>query len=273
MNVFRFMNECRMLDNEIDKILYLFTKALQKFTNVTKRKYINMHLKHVIFNKLRKRNEVCVNFKNFKAIWPVIDLYMPPIYENGSFEPIIHKYFRPKKGEVVIDVGAYAGYYTITSALAVGDEGLVLAIEANPYTAGVLRRNVSLNKLKNIIVVNKALWDKQTTLKLRLAGDLLSGEDSLFGHGCRFVEVEATTLDHIISELGIDCVDWLKIDVEGAEYKVLLGAKQMIESNKDLHIFVETHTPALCNYVTSFLSLLGYTPHLRDRTHNLFLRK
>jgi methyltransferase FkbM-like protein len=57
----------------------------------------------------------------------------------------------------------------------------------------------------------------------------------------RYIEVEADTLDNLLKVRGINEVNWIKIDVEGAEYEVLKGAKEILSANKDISILVEVH--------------------------------
>jgi len=273
MKIHKFFHEFKMIENKIDKLLYLFTKVLQILSHSTKKRYNGSQLTNMVFNFFRRGNEVCIRFKNFRLMWPVIDLGMPPMYAYGSHEPILHKFFRPSEGEVVIDIGAYTGYYTILSALAVGNKGWVLSIEANPYTAKILRKNLMLNNIKNVIVLNKALWDTTTKLNLYLAEDLISGRDSVVRQNRRFIEVEATTLDYVIDGLDINHVDWIKIDVEGAEYNVLSGAIHTLKSNKSLRVFIEAHTSLIAKDVQHFMSSISYIPVQKDSRHIFFIHK
>jgi hypothetical protein len=57
----------------------------------------------------------------------------------------------------------------------------------------------------------------------------------------RYLEVEADTLDNLLKSRGINRVDWIKIDVEGAEYEVLKGAKEILSANNHISILVEVH--------------------------------
>jgi predicted RNA methylase len=72
-------------------------------------------------------------------------------------EDEIIEHFSPKKGDIVIDVGAHMGRYTIIASKRVGENGKVVAIEAHPGNYEMLKRNIKLNKLTNIIPLNFAV--------------------------------------------------------------------------------------------------------------------
>lgn len=161
--------------------------------------------------------------------------------------------FRPKKGDTVVDIGAHMGRYTITSSKSVGASGKVIAVEAHPYNFRILQHNLWLNKLTNVIALNWAVYSKKSRLKLYLPDEDLgyTMHHSLMTNYLstkynkeierRYVEVEADTLDNLLKNRAIATVDWMKIDVEGAEYEVLKGAKEILTADKPMSILVEVH--------------------------------
>ena len=161
--------------------------------------------------------------------------------------------FRPREGDTVVDIGAHMGRYTITSSKSVGASGGVIAVEAHPYNFRILQHNIRLNKLKNVNAVNWAVYSKRARLKLYLPDEYLgyTMHHSLMTNYLtskyskeierRFIEVEADTLDNLLKTRGIDEVNWIKIDVEGAEYEVLRGAKEILSTNRRISILVEVH--------------------------------
>jgi FkbM family methyltransferase len=161
--------------------------------------------------------------------------------------------FRPKEGDIVVDIGAHMGRYTIPSAKSVGVSGKVIAVEAHPYNFGILQHNLKLNKLTNVSALNSAVYSKKANLKLYLPDEDLgyTMHHSLMTNYLstkynneierKFVEVEADTLDNLLKSCGITTVNWIKIDVEGAEYEVLKGAGEILSTNKPISILVEVH--------------------------------
>jgi FkbM family methyltransferase len=168
-------------------------------------------------------------------------------------EEEIIELFHPKEGDTVVDIGAHMGRYTIPSSKSVGSSGKVIAVEAHPYNFRMLQHNLSLNKLTNVSTLNWAVYSKKARLKLYLPDEDLgyTMHHSLMTNYLttkyskeierRFIEVEADTLDNLLKTRGINQVNWIKIDVEGAEYEVLKGAKEILSANKSISILVEVH--------------------------------
>jgi len=146
------------------------------------------------------------------------------IFRDGVYE----QFSSPEEGDIVIDVGAHAGMFTIKAAKLVGDSGLVVAIEPEPRNLALLQRNIESHGLTNVKVVSKAIYNKKTTARLYLQD--LSVHHSLSYRSRNYIEVEADSLDNIVSKLELDRVDFVKIDVEGAELEILKGAEKVLAS-------------------------------------------
>ena len=162
-------------------------------------------------------------------------------------EDVIIEYFRPKEGDIVIDIGAHIGLYTIISSKRVGANGKVVAIEANPSNFEMLNRNIKVNQLTNIISLNNAVYSKETKLKLYLPGEELGHTtyntvmSDRAKNEDKFVEVSANTLDYLLQLKEITDVNWVKIDVEGAEFEVLKGAHNLLLNSRNIVILMEVH--------------------------------
>jgi FkbM family methyltransferase len=162
-------------------------------------------------------------------------------------EDEIIELFTPKEGDVVIDIGAHIGRYTIIASKRVGANGKVVAIEANPSNFEMLNRNIKLNQLTNVISLNNAVYSKETKIKLYLPGEELGHTtyNTVMSDRARtedkFVEVSANTLDYLLQLNEITDVNWVKIDVEGAEFEVLKGASNVLSKSKDIALLIEVH--------------------------------
>jgi FkbM family methyltransferase len=146
-------------------------------------------------------------------------------------EPWMDKYLRVKNGEVFIDVGAHVGKYALKVAKA-NPASLVIAIEPGKLQFNALIDGIRKNNLKNVIPLNIAAWDSAARLKLRVYSAIdtstVVDEFDCFGRLIRIENVEARPLDDVVKELGLGRVDWVKIDVEGAELHVLRGFRNGI---------------------------------------------
>ncbi len=194
----------------------------------------------------QKLIEIYVTKYDYKA-------YCPPNINDfismTSREDDIIEHFRPKKDDNVVDIGAHIGRYAIISSKMVGENGKVVAIEANPAVFEMLNKNIKLNQLTNILSLNYAVYSQETTIKLFLPNDEenMTIYNSIMPERAnnkeKFVEVNANTLDTIIQSTGIkeDSINWIKIDVEGAEYEVLQGSTSILSQSKDIALLVEIH--------------------------------
>jgi FkbM family methyltransferase len=166
-------------------------------------------------------------------------------------EDEIIEHFTPKQGDIVVDIGAHIGLYTIISSKRVGTNGKVIAIEADPGNFEMLNRNIKLNQLTNVIALNYAVYSKETKIKLYLP----SGESGFTKYNTivsdwannedKFVEVNANTLDYLLqlNQIREEEVNWIKIDVEGAEFEVLKGATNVLSKSKNIALLMELHGP------------------------------
>jgi FkbM family methyltransferase len=149
-------------------------------------------------------------------------------HEFESFMPV---WLKPKKGDCLLDIGAHIGRYTLATAKVVGDEGIIVSVEPHPINYQILQRNICLNDLKNVIALNLAAWNKNCELKL-FAGNA-SGLHSVRIHrNLGWVRVKARVMDRLCNELGLSHLEWIKIDVEGAEWEVLCGLEETIDKYK-----------------------------------------
>lgn len=158
-------------------------------------------------------------------------------------EEDIVQQFSPKIGDIVIDVGAAFGFYTILASKRVGQQGRVVAIEPQPDSFKMLNKNIKLNKLTNIVTLNYAVSSRKTTLKLYSSYSTIQERA---GQSLQsYIEVSADNLDNLLRQLDIDEVNWVKVDVEGAELEVLKGAVGILSRSRDIALFVEVHSPDL----------------------------
>jgi len=138
------------------------------------------------------------------------------------------RYYFPKIGDIVIDAGAYEGGITILLSKLVGENGRVIAFEPCKNIIGTLRKNLSINGVENVTIIESGLWNKDTNLYFK-EGDVGSGI-------CRKEEsdymIEVKKLDSVIKKLNIpkDKVRFIKMDIEGAEIEAVEGSVDLIKN-------------------------------------------
>jgi FkbM family methyltransferase len=174
------------------------------------------------------------------------------IYRDRVYD----RFFEPKDGFTVVDVGAHVGIYTVKAANKVGKRGCVISVEPDPYNYRLLIENVKMNNLnKNVIPLNIALGNLKGKAKLYL------GErgkcHSLLPISKRFIEVEVNTLDNVMQRLDLRHCDILKIDVEGYELEVLKGAQETLK-NTSMVAVAAYHSTHEAGIVQEFLISKGF---------------
>ena len=196
-------------------------------------------------------------------------------------DDILEHHFAPKEGDIVIDIGAHIGPYTIIASKRVGPNGKVIAIEADPDNFDLLSRNIQLNKLSNVTALNYAACSKEKKIKLYLPSGVGRSSHTKYNtimpnraHGKeKFVEVKANTLDYLLQSNIIkqEEVNWIKI-VEGAEYEVLKGAKDILSKCSDIRLLIEIHNLSagynLYKPISEFLSLYNIKIEFEKASEN-----
>ncbi len=185
------------------------------------------------------------------------------VLASRNHEPLVQRIFQPRPGEVVIDVGAHIGLYTLKAARAVGAKGKVLAVEPDPQSYLILQENIASNHLDNVTTVNAALCDTSGKKPFYACTDpSLSGFELQSEARLREVKfVQALTIDELLRNYRLTDVSWIKVDVEGAELNVLQGGKHLLKNAKRLKLVIESSN----NQVVGYLEKFGYkTVHLGE---------
>lgn len=161
----------------------------------------------------------------------------------------------------VIDIGAHHGYYSLYFAKCIGPAGRVFSFELVPENFGLLRKNMLLNDLNWIEVFPNAVFSCTKDISFAAPDEsLASGDGSVVERrGGRQILVHAITLDSFCAPA---CVrpDVIKMDVEGAELDVLLGAKEVI-TRYSPKLLIELHHfdgNVAAHPVSGFLMSSGY---------------
>jgi FkbM family methyltransferase len=185
-------------------------------------------------NKLRTSSKVVRKDERF-SLWatPEGDFWVPTasgealIYDLAEQQRDIYG-TRLRRGDVVLDAGADVGVFT-RKALSAGAEKVV-AIEPAPENLECLRRNFGEEiTAGRVIVYPKGIWDKDDVLKLQV-DPTNSARDSFVRQidKAESIDIPLTTVDKIADELSLPRVDFIKMDIEGAEQRAVTGARKTI---------------------------------------------
>jgi FkbM family methyltransferase len=165
------------------------------------------------------------------GLWMQLDmreLVQETLLLDGIWEPKTTQYLCSSLtfGHVFMDIGANAGYFSLLASRCVGQAGKVLAVEPNPAMAKQLRQNTERSGLTNVDIAEAACFDSVEVRDLYIGNPYNTGNSSLSGNNLAWtksVEVACTTVDLLVEKHGLQRVDLVKIDVEGAELQVLRG--------------------------------------------------
>ena len=168
-------------------------------------------------------------------------------YYEKNVEHWLREALKILPAPVVYDVGANYGYFTLIAA---ERARRVVAFEPAASVYSVLQQNVARNELTNVDLFPLALGAESGTRRLTLYSS--SGNNSfalppdIWTHLTieGFDDVSVRTLDEMIPEEGLPAPDILKIDVEGAEWDVLLGSRRTLETSRPLIILEYVHEVA-----------------------------
>jgi len=157
----------------------------------------------------------------------------------ADFRQYFHPLVTVNPGYTVIDAGAVGPEPILTFAYKVGDGGRVIGFEPNPRAMGFTRNLLKEHNIQNVELHLLALYSKQGTMALHLpsyCSTYYDGGASLIqpppGGGTSSVEVEVITLDDFVIKHGIDRVDFIKMDIEGAEMAALRGMENVLRRYK-----------------------------------------
>ena len=162
------------------------------------------------------------------------NLWMDNDFEKSeveSFKKLI------KKGNIVLDIGTYIGLHTLTFAKLVGNQGKVISFEPVPNNFALLKKNVEINGYTNVILVNKAVSNKNGNEKLYLSNHN-PGDNRLGNFGKEFdksIEVETIRIDDYLENSD---VDFIKMDIQGSEPFAIEGMSILLQK-KSIKIVME----------------------------------
>jgi FkbM family methyltransferase len=145
------------------------------------------------------------------------DIYEPPGHEI-------------RKGDIVLDCGANIGIFTRT-ALSRG-ASLVVAIEPSPQTLNAFRRNFDTEiREGRVVVYPKGVWDHDAEMELSVDEEFQARDTLVLPQGRPVpkIRVPLTTIDKLVTELKLPRVDFIKMDIEGAEKQAIKGAGNTIK--------------------------------------------
>jgi FkbM family methyltransferase len=194
------------------------------------------------------------------------------MYEPDVAEIMFHVL---AEGDTVVDVGANAGFFTILMAHLVGASGKIISFEPGANTVNRLKNNIKINNLANITLIERPVSNCEEEVTFHLNSDDSGGnalwDPAAFPGNTKSQAAElsqtmtSATLDNVFQKNELPRPKLIKIDTEGAEQKVLEGARRLISGSAIPFIIAELHDFGLEKMGNSQASLrelmgeLGYS--------------
>ncbi len=175
---------------------------------------------------------------SFKTLWgSKMISYLPEgntFYYYGYCEANLTNFLLRflKEGDIVLDVGAHVGFYSMLSSSLIGENGQVHSFEPTPWTYEILKKNTK--KLLNVTLNNNAVSDTREQISFKDYGpgygayNTAHKDGSTLNKKAKTVYVQTLTLDSYCKEKNIK-PDFIKLDAEGYEYAILNGMKYLLE--------------------------------------------
>jgi FkbM family methyltransferase len=190
-----------------------------------------------------------------------------PGYGLGTSEPDIQAELAEllQPHDVFYDIGANVGFFTVLGARLVGPEGRVVAFEPLPAAAAALRRNVDANSFTSVDVMEAAVDDRTGAATLHLpatersTGARLRKKKSDSGSKGSHMQVRVVAIDELVAAGELPVPNVIKLDVEGAELRVLAGMRETLAAHRPT-LVCETH--GTVKKVTEALREQGYSTEI-----------
>lgn len=187
-----------------------------------------------VYKKLMKmhlRNNAYA-FKGFSLFLNPDDATITDSLVYGGYEEdeldLIKKLIKP--GDVILDIGANIGLFTVNCAMATGVNGRVFSFEPEPVNFSFLKKNIALNKLSNVTPFQMAVSSRQGECTFYV-NPLNKGDHRMYGDKAHTstITVPMTSIDAALKEHNVK-VDMIKMDIQGAEMQALVGMKETLSA-------------------------------------------
>jgi FkbM family methyltransferase len=174
-----------------------------------------------------------------------------------------------KKNDVIFDIGANNGYTSLAFSQEIGENGKIFSFEPDNINYNRAKKNIELNNVKNINLLKFGIGSKTEKLKLFNIDEYNLGMNRILKDesNSKYQEIEVISIDDFINSNSIDKINLIKIDVEGFEKEVLLGAINTINHFKPI-IFIEINNEYLKEQNTSAFEIYHF---LKSLNYSIFI--
>ena len=247
LNIFRRL----FLNPVMEKVLYWVIK--NKIALIIFNKCIPLHF---MYNKPSFRT-VARNGINYKLDMSSFNNWA--IFWEIEFELTAKRklFSLLKKGDIVLDIGAHIGQITLEASRIVGNQGKVFSFEPHPTTFAQLEHNITLNNSSNITAYNVGLGNEVDKFYVEVIDENNAGMNRISKENSTNIPVQVKILDDFLLAMDINKIDFIKVDVEGFEFKALKGGEMTLLKYHPV-LFIELDDDTLRAQKSSPKELLVY---------------
>jgi len=184
-------------------------------------------------------------------------------FVNGYPEHQWEGKYQLREGDIFVEAGAFWGRYGLVASHRVGESGRVILIEGNPFNVRMIQRVIKHYNLRNVELIDGIVWSSDTTATFCIAGNPAGSRVATPSDKSNFpddlVEVQAYRLDTLLPRLGVERVDLLAADIEGAEVEMVKGGDMFFTKKKVKNVAIAAyHRPENPGLIMNFLIQRGY---------------
>ncbi len=210
------------------------------------------------YNLLSRKTKARLCFAAFQVANDIAIRYIEGGLKLGG--PAKELHYSVKKKDIIAEMGAYMGYYTLYLSKKAGNEGKVIAIEPIPDNLQILRKNIHANRIKNVTIIPQGVWKKKTQMSFqRKSGDNQSGSIDLTYKKSTVLHINVDSLDNILTNCNIHKVDFMLIQLNGAEPEALEGLYKFHPNNFAIAARYSKGKISAAKHIADLLHQRGYS--------------
>ena len=175
----------------------------------------------------------------------------------------LKKKFTPKPGESFLDIGAYIGFGAIRMTSELGNNSMIIAVEADPTAQRILRKNLVENNITNISVAAKAIWNEVGLRQYKLSGNQANTlVEGILQSPVKEITVEADSIDNLLQAHELESIDIVSITLNGAEVEALQGMEKTLAGSSSMRMSIagwyKRDGKRVCDIIRPILKEAGF---------------
>jgi len=175
-------------------------------------------------NNIDTTTNFLINFKDY-----VVKTDIKMVYDINHSIEAYNKHYSIQEGDVIIDIGGYHGLYSIAISKIIGPKGKIYCFEPNPDSFKILKENIFENNIRNIIPINKAIYNKTGEFRFfkKRAGSRIVARNFKTNTKNSIITVPTISVCEFINANHISKINFIKMDAEGSEIEITQDIKSI----------------------------------------------